>query len=55
MGTMIDDELHPRRVRQTAPQKAARREANEKKLGVKLAASPKDRVFKGDAVSKRFK
>lgn len=36
MGSMIDDELQPRRVKITAEQATARRKAAEKKLGVTL-------------------
>ena len=43
MGSMIDDELSPRRVKLTAEQVTARRKAAEKKLGVTLAASPYER------------
>lgn len=39
MGSMIDDELSPRRVQLTAKQATARRIAAEKKLGVSLRMS----------------
>ncbi|MGV9802760.1 hypothetical protein ACWDTP_32385 [Mycobacterium sp. NPDC003449] len=39
MGTMIDDELHPRPVKITAEQAAARRAAAQSKLGVALEPS----------------
>lgn len=43
MGSMIDDELSPRKVKLTAEQATARRLAAEQKLGVKLAVSPYER------------
>lgn len=43
MGTMIDDELHPRRVKRTATQVTARRKAAEAKLSVKLPVSSYER------------
>lgn len=39
MGSMIDDELYPRRVNLTPQQATARREAASKKLGVNLKPS----------------
>ncbi|MFN3001871.1 hypothetical protein [Mycolicibacterium wolinskyi] len=43
MGSMIDDELHPKRVKLTAQQVTARRKAAEKKLGVTIPASKYER------------